>query len=305
MDDFFWQPQGARLSESAAQALAIPGSRKPQPGLFRRLWSQHIQALVDSDPGEARYAMEMSVEHSPATWAIAMETSPSEWGDALSRCDAVDPLMCRIDWSLPGLVTDGPECGLAGIIEQLDPMRIALDVVDDSPSSASSVDYGRISRAQTESLWLDERDRWRYDWYEERVAHDAELAEELALFQVVADSDPRFEDSCEEWNEFILENGLWLGLEQSCYEGVLLPADQRALRLATCPGAMLSKLRWLFECCPPHVKHRLALKYWVVLRIDRSKRTGNPDWRPERAVHEPPESAFFRPPKVRFRPYSG
>jgi hypothetical protein len=58
--------------------------------------------------------------------------------------------------------------------------------------------------------------------------------------------------------------------------------------------------------CPPHVMHYLALRYWVVVRIDRARRTGSPEWRPD---NPPPKSlyhdtVFFRPPILKFRNYA-
>ncbi len=96
-----------------------------------------------------------------------------------------------------------------------------------------------------------------------------------------------------------------LPLEQSCHEGVLLPTGQRAIRLETCPEVLLGKLRWFFELCPSHVKSRLALDFYLLVRIDRARRTGNPDWRPQTALPAPEEDrAFFRPPVLKFRDYA-
>lgn len=152
-------------------------------------------------------------------------------------------------------------------------------------------------------LWSAEVWRWEYSPNDQDVADQAKLADELDLHQMLIDNDEKFDDSYVEWSAFIWENQLLLALEQSCYQGVLLPTYQRALRLESCPPAILSKLCWFFELCPTHVKHCLALDFSVMLRIDRARRTGTPDWRPETAVVPEQESTFYRPPFVTQRPY--
>lgn len=155
------------------------------------------------------------------------------------------------------------------------------------------------------ALWWAEVDRAEFGEEDFRIAELAELAEELDLFRVQAESDPKFGESLYEWDCYMIEHCLWLALEQSCNEGVLLPMDQRALRLKTCPEDMLKPLRWFFELCPAHVKHHLALMYYVVVRIDRARRTGEPQWRPKEALLKEEESAFFRPPVLTVRKYTG
>lgn len=142
------------------------------------------------------------------------------------------------------------------------------------------------------------------DYDDRYTANCAELADELWHHKVAADDDPNFQHEHYEWDCFIFEHDLGLPLEQSCYQGVLLPTGQRALRLKSCPEDMLRHLRWFFEECPRHVRSHIALLYWVLVRIDRSRRTGNPDWRPETALPAPEEHAFFRPPVLTFRNYA-
>lgn len=155
--------------------------------------------------------------------------------------------------------------------------------------------------------WIAECERFEYDWGDFETAMLADLADELDLFRVQALSDPHFEETYAEWDVFVLENSLWLALEQCCSDGVLLPMDQRALRVQTCPETMLSALRRFFSFCPAHVKHHLALTYYLVVRIERSRRTGKADWSPHTAEPRSPfhDTTFFRPPKVMFRKYSG
>ena len=127
------------------------------------------------------------------------------------------------------------------------------------------------------------------------VIECAELADELWHHRVMTDEDPNFEDQLNEWHDYIYERDILLPLEQSCYEGVLLPTGQRAIRLESCPELMLSQLRWFFELCPSHVKSHLTLRVHVLVRLDRARRTGNPDWRPKTALATPEESYFFAP----------
>jgi hypothetical protein len=107
-----------------------------------------------------------------------------------------------------------------------------------------------------------------------------------------------------EWDIFVFQKDIRLPLEQSCHQGVLLPSGQRAIRLRSCPDEMLNPLRWFFELCPRHVRVYIALYNWVLVRVDRARRTGNPDWRPETALPAPEERAFFRPPVLTVRNYA-
>lgn len=154
-------------------------------------------------------------------------------------------------------------------------------------------------------VWSVETERFDFDEATFGAASCAELADELDLYRVQALADDGFEQSIYEWDCYVVENSLWLPLEQSCHDGVLLPMDQRALRVKTCPESVLSKLRWFFELCPAHVKHYLALRYYVALRVDRARRTGSPEWRATTAELRLPlhDSVFFRPPLLKFRKY--
>lgn len=154
-------------------------------------------------------------------------------------------------------------------------------------------------------LWWAEIERFSVDERHFSAAECALLADELDVYSIQASADDNFDETLYEWDCYIVEHSLWLALEQSCYQTVLLPADQRALRVKTCPEEMLTRLRWFFELCPVHVKHHLALMYYVVVRIDRAERTGSPEWRPETAQPAKEDSAFFRPPTLKIRKYSG
>ncbi len=153
-------------------------------------------------------------------------------------------------------------------------------------------------------LWHAEADRYEYDEDDWAAAECAELADELVHHRIAAEEDPEFDELLEEWSEYLWEYNLRLALEQSCHEGVLLPSDQRAIRLISCPEDMLQPLRWFFRRCPRHVRSHLALVNYVVIRSERARRTGSPEWRPETAEPAPEERAFFRPPVLKFRNYA-
>ncbi len=139
----------------------------------------------------------------------------------------------------------------------------------------------------TDDLWRAEIERFEFDEETWDTAASAELADELDLYRIQALADPNFDASYYEWDEFILENQIWLPLEQCCSDGVLLPMDQRSLRVQTCPKELRRALGRFFEVCPAHVKHHLALFYYSLVRIDRARRTGDPEWRPKTAEPYP------------------
>lgn len=174
-----------------------------------------------------------------------------------------------------------------------------MDISTKRQVAGSSAYLDRFARLWSAEVW-----RWEYSPDDQDLADQAELADELALHQIRIDNDENFASSYDDWSAFVWENQLWLALEQSCYQGVLLPTDQRALRLESCPPNVLGKLCWFFELCPPHVKHRLALDFSVMLRVDRARRTNSPDWHPEAAVLAPQKSAFYRPQVLTTRRYA-
>ena len=157
-----------------------------------------------------------------------------------------------------------------------------------------------------EDAWLDEIERFEWDFEDFNTASCAELADELEIYNIEALEDDDFLDKIDEWSDFIMEHDLWLPLEQCCHEGMLLPSGQRELRTKTCPQEIMGHLGFFLVHCPAHVKHHLALIYWVVVRIDRARRTGRPDWRPEKAPPRSPyhDTVFFRPPVLKYRNYA-
>jgi hypothetical protein len=130
--------------------------------------------------------------------------------------------------------------------------------------------------------WDDEVQACEFEPRDWDAADCAELADELRYLEILADADNRFEEQWTDWHAFVFEKAIWLPLEQSCNEGVLLPREQRVLRLASCPESLLQPLRWFFRLCPAHVQARVALETFVIVRSERARRTGCSDWRPAR-----------------------
>lgn len=153
-------------------------------------------------------------------------------------------------------------------------------------------------------LWLEEAEQYAYTEEDLDVVNCSELADELAWHEDAALDDDEYHEELCEWTEYVYQHDLMLPLEQSCYEGVLLPVEQRAIRLESCPECLLKPLRWFFELCPEHVKSRIALDFYLLIRIDRARRTGNPDWNPKKAQPKPEPHAFFTPPLLKFRDYA-
>lgn len=151
---------------------------------------------------------------------------------------------------------------------------------------------------------MDEAARFECNDDDLHTVECADLADELWHHSVMADEDPDFQQELDEWHDYIYQKDILLAIEQSCYQGMLLPTGQRAIRLESCPELMLSHLRWFFELCPIHVESYLVLRMYVLVRLDRARRTGNPDWRPDTALPAPDEPVFFRPATLKFRNYS-
>ena len=155
------------------------------------------------------------------------------------------------------------------------------------------------------ALWFAEAERFEHDEGDWDTALCAELPDVLSHHAIAAQEDEEFWEDFDHWDLHVIVHDLRLPLEQSCSEGVLLPTSQRAIRLASCPESLLKPLRWFFESCPRHVRAHLALYNYMLVRIDRARRTGCPHWHPTTALPAPePESAFFRPQRWSARSYA-
>lgn len=107
-----------------------------------------------------------------------------------------------------------------------------------------------------------------------------DLADELWHLQEMADADEEFESLLDEWEDFVGENHIWVLLEQSCDEGVMLPEEAIYLRLKDCPREWLAPFETLLQQCPKYVLAFLAQRHYLAVRMDRAERMGRPDWRP-------------------------
>ena len=129
-----------------------------------------------------------------------------------------------------------------------------------------------------EALAMDPLDR---DW---DVASCADIPEELFVHIEAAALDDNLDDELLEWREYVCDGDvatlMLLALEQSCCDGVLLPWDQRGVRLLSSPWEVLMRLDRFNRACPRHVAAMIAFEtYWVV-RSERARRTGSTLWSP-------------------------
>lgn len=79
----------------------------------------------------------------------------------------------------------------------------------------------------------------------------------------MADGDDAFESLLDEWEDFVGENHLWVLLEQSCDEGVMLAEEAVYLRLKDCPREWLAPLETLLQQCPKYVLAFLAQRHYL------------------------------------------
>lgn len=125
-----------------------------------------------------------------------------------------------------------------------------------------------------------------FDHRSGEVARAAEYPPELDEARDAALEDRKtFLAASHEWAEFVREATkpralMYLGIEQSCSEGILLPWDMRAVRLWTAPPVLLAKLHAYWRLCPWYVADLQAhFIYWLV-RAERARRLGAPHWSP-------------------------
>ena len=111
------------------------------------------------------------------------------------------------------------------------------------------------------------------------IGCDADLADELMVYQIAADEDEEFWTKLALWEQYIYDHTLWLAIEQACAEGVLLPLEQRAICLQSAPAYMRDGLEYMIAHCPHHVLHRLMRLFHFLVRISRIRRLGVADWR--------------------------
>ena len=156
-------------------------------------------------------------------------------------------------------------------------------------------------KAEAESIEFDERDL--------DVAYAAELPSELTHHEIAADADEDFDDEFDEWLQTLSgseDQVALLALEQSCDEdGMLLPWDMRGVRLWSAPPEAVSALHLFWDTCPLHVAAHVTHHVYWLIRAERAKRRGKPEWSPRHSL--PPaqeERAFFRPSALVLRRWS-
>jgi hypothetical protein len=137
--------------------------------------------------------------------------------------------------------------------------------------------------------WVIESEAFEYDQEDFDTAELADWPDELALFEVMANEDIDFEDRLQEWIAFVIENEIWLVLEQSSDQGILLPPEMMHIRLAACPENLLAPFHNLLRACPLHVLHQLVRTFFYAVRIDRVNRGSSADWRPADGPFDLPE----------------
>lgn len=128
--------------------------------------------------------------------------------------------------------------------------------------------------------WVVETYSFCWDDSYELTARCAELSDELCAFKIISKNDPNFSSKLNEWVDFIEENHIMVALEQCCHEGILLSKEMQHLRLKTCPKIFRIPLDNVLNHCPIHVLHHLALRYFLIVRMERHDRCGRPEWSP-------------------------
>jgi hypothetical protein len=151
----------------------------------------------------------------------------------------------------------------------------------------------RAAPSLLEAAWREEIESYEPEQTDFDIIESADLPDELADFEAIAEDDPTFWDAVWEWHFHVMDCEIWLPLEQSCYQGLLLPMETRIMRLQSCPESLLRRLRWFFELCPEAVKHYVSYYNYLFVRVERGRRTGNADWQPrELAQRDDPVTLF-------------
>jgi len=134
-----------------------------------------------------------------------------------------------------------------------------------------------------------------------------DLPEELWDLQLQAEDDPNFLEHLQEWEFFISENHIWVLLEQSCDEGVLLSEELIYERVKNCPREWLAPFETLLKFCPDYVLAFLAQRHYLATRMERAHRLGKPNWRPSEGPFSLPEweNSSWKKASFVVRKYSG
>ncbi|MBL8343958.1 MAG: hypothetical protein JNN03_00805 [Rubrivivax sp.] len=113
------------------------------------------------------------------------------------------------------------------------------------------------------------------------VADSAEVPDELLVHEPALEADQTFEESFERWFfEMCSFPPAAIVLEQCCADGLLVDAARRGRRLAGAPDDLRSQVEAFLAKVPTHVAAHVAHTcYWLV-RSERGRRCGRPDWSP-------------------------
>ena len=144
--------------------------------------------------------------------------------------------------------------------------------------------------------------------YHYQAADCAEgLPDEISELMHQADKDENFRDQFDEWEIFISKNHLWVLIEQSCDDAVMLSKDQIFTRVKNCPREWLGPFETLLNFCPTHVLAFLAQRHYLATRMERTERFGKPDWRPNEGPFSIPEweNSSWKKASFVIRKYSG
>lgn len=86
-------------SLKASPAHNLPGAAQPQALTTqeseRLRLLRHLQRLVESNPQEAREALEMSQEQAPELFLIAQNQPQAQWATSLMNSESMHSLMSR------------------------------------------------------------------------------------------------------------------------------------------------------------------------------------------------------------------
>lgn len=130
-----------------------------------------------------------------------------------------------------------------------------------------------------------------------------ELPDELLADKALANADPSFDASWDEWFEYLHNSELLLPVEQCCgCTGLLLAWDMRGVRLKTLPEDLLARLHTFFDDCPPHTRALLSHHVFWLVRFERIRRTGQPTFCLSSVqIPNDEQPAFFRPSLLTLR----
>jgi len=108
----------------------------------------------------------------------------------------------------------------------------------------------------------------------------AEVASELSewrdeLRHAFADDEENLSAS---WEAFINAQNLAVPLEQCCLDGTLLAPEEWKPRLEGCPVSLRVALEKFFFKAPQVIQEYLCLYFSSLVQIERTRRTGRPDW---------------------------